>query len=45
MELKNLRDAWRCRRKNISLQKRLKGEDYGTDISNGRFKSASTKYS
>ena len=30
MELKNQQDAWRCRRKNISLHnKRLKGEDYG----------------
>ena len=44
-----MQEVWRSEGKNVFLQtnsvKRLKGEDYGTDISNGRFKPASAKHS
>ena len=39
--VKIMQEVWRCEGKNVFLQlnsvKRLKGEDYETDISNGRY--------
>ncbi len=36
-----MQEVWRCEGKNVFLQpnsvKRFKGEDYETDISNGRY--------
>ena len=48
--LKSCKKFGDVRGNNVSLHsqkdfKRLKGEDYGTDISNGRFKPASAKHS
>lgn len=45
-----MQEVLRCEGDNVSLRiqkdfKRLKGEDYGTNISNGRFKPASAKHS
>ena len=48
--VKIMQEVWRCEGNNVFLHiqkdfKRLKGEDYGTDFSNGRFKPASAKHS
>ncbi len=44
-----MQEVWRCEGKKVFLQpnsvKRLKGEDYETDISNGRYEPASAKHS
>ena len=45
-----MQEVWRCEGDNVSLHiqkdfKCLKGEDYGTNISNVRFKPASAKHS
>ena len=47
---KIMQEVWRSEGKNVFLHnqfdfKRLKGEDYGTDISNGRYEPAFAKYS
>ena len=48
--VKIIQEVWRCEGKNVFLHnqfdfKRLKGEDYGTDISNGRYEPAFAKHS
>ena len=45
-----MQEVWRCEGDHESLRiqkdfKRLKGEDYATNISNGRFKPFSAKHS
>ena len=41
LNVKIMQEVWRCEGKKVFLQpnsvKRLKGEDYETDISNGRY--------